>query len=323
MNDGAEEIITSIAIRFGGETVIVVFAGPPIVNPIEVGGQDFTVTRDSDGMSVVVDGLVTGVTIATYTADGFNSLEVTYVSGNPFIITGFGTSAVLTDPVSFEVPVELVDGDGDTTTTSSINVNLLPEPPTTLDASGGQAVGTDLAHHVLGTSDLAETHFIGSSSADFVDGNAFDNFLAGGDGNDTLMGLLGNDTLVGQAGDDTLRGGAGNDILNGGAGMDRMLFGAGEVGLANQDIINTYAGTGADRDIIDLSGLLDATFNGGTISSFVRVDGDGTNSIVQIDVTGTTNFTAAGNVATLSNYGTINSIVTLYFEGAEHQVPVV
>ena len=49
----------------------------------------------------------------------------------------------------------------------------------------------------------------------------------------------------------------------------------------------------------------------------------GTNSIVQIDVTGTGNFTAAGNVATLSNYGTIGSIVTLFFEGAEHQVAVI
>ena len=100
VNDGVEEAITSIAIRFGGETGLVVLADDVvIVNPIEVGNQDFTVTRDPDGMSVVVDGLVTGVTIATYTADGFNSLEVTYVSGNPFIITGFGTSAVLSDPV--------------------------------------------------------------------------------------------------------------------------------------------------------------------------------------------------------------------------------
>ena len=54
-------------------------------------------------------------------------------------------------------------------------------------------------------------------------------------------------------------------------------------------------------DIIDLSGLLDATFNGGNINNFVRVDGNGagTDSIVQIGVTGMANFTAAGNVATL------------------------
>ena len=138
----------------------------------------------------------------------------------------------------------------------------------------------------------------------------------------TLFGNDGNDIISGGAGNDVLIGGAGNDTLTGGTGIDRMIFE--EVGAANQDTINTYVGTGADRDILDLSGLLDATFNGGNISNFVRVDGHGagTNSIVQIDVTGTANFTAAGNVATLSSYGTIGSIVTLFFEGAEHQVPV-
>ena len=30
----------------------------------------------------------------------------------------------------------------------------------------------------------------------------------------------------------------------------------------------------------------------------------------------------AGNVATLSSYGTIGNIVTLFFEGAEHQVQI-
>ena len=66
----------------------------------------------ADG-SVIVGGLVNGATIATYTANGFNSLEVAYVSGNPFFITGFGTASVLDAPVSFNVPVELVDADGD------------------------------------------------------------------------------------------------------------------------------------------------------------------------------------------------------------------
>ena len=62
---------------------------------------------------MIVDGLVSNASIATYTADGFNSLEVTYVSGNAFIMTGFGTASVLSEPVSFNVPVELVDADGD------------------------------------------------------------------------------------------------------------------------------------------------------------------------------------------------------------------
>ena len=137
-----------------------------------------------------------------------------------------------------------------------------------------------------------------------------------------LFGNAGNDIISGGAGNDVLIGGAGNDTLTGGTGIDRMIFE--EVGAANQDTINAYVGTGADRDILDLSGLLDATFNEVNINNFVRVDGSGvgTNSIVQIDVTGTANFTAAGNVATLVNYGTIGNIVTLFFDNAEHQVQV-
>ena len=46
---------------------------------------------------MIVGGLVNGATIATYTADGFNSLVVAYESGNPFVITGFGTASVLSD----------------------------------------------------------------------------------------------------------------------------------------------------------------------------------------------------------------------------------
>ena len=78
--------------------------------------------------SVIVDGLVNGATIATYTADGFNSLEVAYVSGNPFNIAGFGTASVLNAPVSFNVPVEVVDADGDAAG-SIIGVTLEPEVP--------------------------------------------------------------------------------------------------------------------------------------------------------------------------------------------------
>ena len=77
-----------------------------------VGGHSFTIAAQADG-SVIVGGLVSNASIATYTANGFNSLEVAYESGNAFIITGFGTASVLAAPVSFTVPVELVDADGD------------------------------------------------------------------------------------------------------------------------------------------------------------------------------------------------------------------
>ena len=85
---------------------------------------------------MIVSGLVSDASIATYTADGFNSLEVAYVSGNAFIITGFGTASVLSAPVSFNVPVELVDADGDAAA-SSIGVTL--NPPLTVTITDDQA----------------------------------------------------------------------------------------------------------------------------------------------------------------------------------------
>ena len=82
---------------------------------------------------------------------------------------------------------------------------------------------------------------------------------------------------VAVAGNDVLIGGAGNDTLTGGTGIDRMIFE--EVGAANQDTINAYAGTGADRDILDLSGLLDANFSvGNIIANFVQITDTGTNT---------------------------------------------
>jgi Ca2+-binding RTX toxin-like protein len=139
-----------------------------------------------------------------------------------------------------------------------------------------------------------------------------------------LFGNAGNDTISGGDGNDTLIGGTGNDTLSGGNGIDRMIFE--EVGAGNQDSINGYVGTGANRDVIDISALLDANFtNAQNISDFVRVDGNGavTDAVVQVDATGTGNFSANGNVASLTSYGTLGNTVTLYFEGAEHQVQVV
>ena len=124
VGDGIMDHITSVAISFGGETKAIDLASP-FVNPVMVGGHAFTIAAQTDG-SVIVGGLANNASIATYTADGFNSLEVAYESGNAFIITGFGTASVLSAPVSFNVPVELVDADGDAAG-SSIGVTLEPE----------------------------------------------------------------------------------------------------------------------------------------------------------------------------------------------------
>ena len=182
------------------------------------------------------------------------------------------------------MPIELVDGDGDTVS-DSIGVTLTPPGQVIQDFSafGPGPVG------VTPVIDAANPHVIGSEFNDTLNGDLSLN---------TLFGNAGNDIISGNAGNDVLIGGAGTDTLTGGAGIDRMIFE--EVGAANQDTINRYAGTGADRDILDLSGLLDAKFtNGNNITSFVRITDTGADARVRVDATGTGNFTDAGNVATL------------------------
>ena len=106
---------------------------------------------------MIVGGLVNGATIATYTATGFNSLEVAYVSGNPFIITGFGTASVLSEPVSFNVPVELVDADGDVAG-SSIGVTLNPATALTVTITDDEAGTANIAGgSILYTFQFSET----------------------------------------------------------------------------------------------------------------------------------------------------------------------
>ncbi|MET3927840.1 calcium-binding protein [Devosia sp. 2618] len=72
-----------------------------------------------------------------------------------------------------------------------------------IDATGG----TDTIKNV---EDLRTTEF-----ADYLVGNASDNYFEAGAGNDVLIGGAGNDTLI---------GGLGRDIMTGGAGRDTFRF---------------------------------------------------------------------------------------------------
>ena len=220
----------------------------------------------------------------------------------PFNIGDFGASVPTTDPIPLNIPIELVDSDGDFLA-SMLGVTL---------TAAGQGIQNHSADPAGGsfTSTLAAPHIIGSDGADTLTGDAAINVLFGNAGNDIISGGAGNDVLI---------GGAGNDTLTGGTGIDRMIFE--EVGAANQDTISGYLGTGADRDILDLSGLLDANFGGGSVvSDFVRLEGAGANLNVQVDTDGQTNGVNFATVATLTSYNTIGNIVTTYFEGAEHQL---
>jgi T1SS-143 domain-containing protein len=136
-----------------------------------------------------------------------------------------------------------------------------------------------------------------------------------------LTGTSGNNTLTGGSLADTFTGGAGNDTLNGGGGIDTMRYN--ETGTANQDAIGGYTGTGVNHDILDVSSLLDAAFDPSlNVNNFVQISISGADALVRVDTTGSGSFSNTGNVATLTGYGTLGSIVSVYFEGAEHQVQV-
>ena len=56
-----------------------------------IGGHSFTVTENVDG-SVDVGGVINDTQIGTFTANGYNSVEYSYVSGDAFQIGQFGAS---------------------------------------------------------------------------------------------------------------------------------------------------------------------------------------------------------------------------------------
>ena len=102
-------------------------AGQQSFNNVTIGGQQFTITELGDG-TVNISGVVAGTQVGVFTANGYNSLEYSFVSGEAFQIGQFGASVPTTGSVSFDVPIELVDGDGDTVT-DSIGVTLSPPRP--------------------------------------------------------------------------------------------------------------------------------------------------------------------------------------------------
>ncbi|MFM7085044.1 MAG: calcium-binding protein [Hyphomicrobium sp.] len=101
----------------------------------------------------------------------------------------------------------------------------------------------------------------GSSAADKVSGQSYDEAIYALGGNDTVNGNGGDDVLYGQAGNDILNGGAGRDILYGGAGSDVFKFSAAadSATLARSDLIADFE-LAADK--VDLTSL-DAVAGGG------------------------------------------------------------
>ena len=275
------DTLTGVAISFGNNPPLFIDLTQPFGPSHVIAGHTFTVVFDGDGKGIDVGGVFGDNTITTsiavFTSNGYNALEYTWVSGDPFKIGNFGASIPSTDPVSFDVPIQVVDFDGDTAD-SSIGITL---------ASAGQAIhdysasaGPVIA--VVGSVTNPEPHIIGSDFNDSLTGNSAANVLSGGKGDDTLIGNDGNDTLI---------GGLGKDAMNGGAGSDHYVFtnllDSGS-SIATADVISGWTST----DVIDLSGI-DAisSVDGNQPFEFVAANTPGTvsNSITWTENGGNTN----------------------------------
>ncbi|MEL1249642.1 hypothetical protein AAEO60_03050, partial [Aurantiacibacter sp. DGU6] len=141
VGDGAPDAITAIAISFNSVTSAQIVAD----GTYNVGGNNFTVTFNGDG-TVNVAGVPSDTRIAAYTVDGYNSVEWGHGGGNTFKIGDFGASVVTDDPISFDVPIYVVDGDGDRVSSGNLAITLNPIEPVValdLDGDGVEFLGTD------------------------------------------------------------------------------------------------------------------------------------------------------------------------------------
>ena len=133
VGDGVKDTITGVVIWFGGSTSGFIDLTQPLLPSYVVGGHTFTITEIADG-SINVGGVAGTTSIATFTANGYNSLEYTWVAGDTFKIGNFGAAKQSTAPVDFSVPVQVVDGDGDTAS-GNLGITLTPNNPPFITAA--------------------------------------------------------------------------------------------------------------------------------------------------------------------------------------------
>ena len=177
---GTLATVNRIAISFDGEVEEVLY-DPNETYPISVtvgspgGLTDRTYIVNfidsAGGRYATVEGVMdVNVSIATFATTSYQALEVQHLSGDDFALTGFGTTTITDDPVSFTVPISIVDNDGDTVSSGDLNITLNPAvTPVVLDLDGGgnsfvsKAAG--VAYDYNGDSVKAQTAWIAAGSA--------------------------------------------------------------------------------------------------------------------------------------------------------------
>ena len=104
--------------------------------------------------------------------------------------------------------------------------------------------------------------FIGTESANTINGTAADNRIEGNGGNDKLYGQGGNDVLIGGADDDVLLGGAGADSLNGGSGFDRAQYTDATAGvIVDLQVASANTGIAAGDTFVSIERLYGSSYD--------------------------------------------------------------
>lgn len=140
-----------------------------------------------------------------------------YDGGDGFDIVDYSSSNT---GVVVNLQVGSSQGDPDAPTSGSGD----PEP------GGGGAVTPEVIYRNI---------LSGTSGADNISGDRFNNQIWAGDGNDTVNGGGGQDMIGGGAGNDRILTGAADDVAFGGGGDDRIFGGSG-----NDEL---YGGAGSDE----------------------------------------------------------------------------
>src|SRR6185436_6739641 len=120
------------------------------------------------------------------TSNGYNSLEYTYVSGDPFKIGNFGASVPSTDPVNFDVPIQVVDSDGDaagssigvtlsTPVVGAPTVTISDDEPGTASIAGGSILYTFRFSETVTAFDAGDITVVNGTKGTFtaVDGDTY------------------------------------------------------------------------------------------------------------------------------------------------------
>ncbi|MFC7090320.1 type I secretion C-terminal target domain-containing protein, partial [Halomonas salifodinae] len=215
-----------------------------------VDGEVNGITFSSGGGEVTVSGLGADYDVVTFSADGYDSIEIYHEkildTDGKFSLNDLKVSQSDTgDPVDLSFDTILTDTDGDTAT-GTIEVTAAP----------------------------AEADILGTSGNDDLVGDSGDNFLFAGGGDDTLTGGAGDDILWGGPGADTFVWNLGDEGTDSDPAEDEVT-----------DFTLGDFGSDVDADKLDFSDIL-SSMGDEVDPAYLQATDDGVNTTLHISTTG-------------------------------------